>query len=152
MSDTEMTPPLGAMSIQREIMIHAPRPRVFNALINQTGAWWVEPYRLAKGTHTIVLEPRVGGRLYEDWGGGQGGLWGIVTSIKKDEWVELTGAIGMSDIAHGWVRIELTDSSGGTHVRLYHRAFGQLTPKTESNYAGGWEFLLGKLRDHAEKK
>ena len=95
-------------------MIKATPNRVYNAITNRIAAWWGTPYlytRLAKG---IILEPRLGGRFSEVWGTGQGRLWGTVTQIKKNEWIEITGDLGMKGAVQGTICFALEAKEDST--------------------------------------
>ena len=141
------------MSVESTVFIAAPRARVYQALVHEVDAWWVKPYRMAEDSRALILEPNVGGRLYEPWGEGEEGvLWATVTSLRRNEWIELTGKIGMRGPVFGIVWIELEEQDGATVVRLYHQAFGDLQPETEKNYTEGWKFLLGSLKQVVEAK
>jgi DNA-binding transcriptional ArsR family regulator/uncharacterized protein YndB with AHSA1/START domain len=63
--------------IQTELRLRAPAQRVFEALTTRTG-WFPATYGEDR-VREIVLEPRVGGAYYEDWGDGRGHLYGHIT-------------------------------------------------------------------------
>ncbi len=98
---------VGSMHIEQEVTIEASPERVFDALTNELSAWWGAPYLVSDAAKALILEPRIGGRFYEDWGDGQGAQWATVTSIKRNEVLELTGPIGMSGVVQGVVCFEL---------------------------------------------
>jgi hypothetical protein len=39
---------------------------------------------ISEAARALVLEPHVGGRFYEDWGGGESGLW----ATGREGWLE----------------------------------------------------------------
>ena len=131
--------------IEQEVEIRAPRARVFDALTRDVGQWWA--FRATHGESTLVLEPRVGGRFYEDLGDGQGALWGTVTYIKRPEALRLTGQLGMlKDPVIGVYGYELIEAPGGTTlVKLTHRVAGAPAPQAAESYRGGWGKLLGRF-------
>lgn len=132
------------MQIQQEITINAPPARVFDALTADIGAWWGAPYLLNDAwARNIVFEPALGGRVYEDWGNGEGAMWATVTSIKRDDHVELTGRIGMGGAVIGIVAFTLEPRGKATLVRLTHRAAGEISDQQQSGYDKGWQDLVG---------
>jgi len=142
----------GVMRIEQQVAIDAPPARVFEALTKRLSAWWGAPYLIGVGARDLIVEPRLGGRVYEDWGGGAGALWATVTSIRKNEHIEWTGRIGMGGAVIGVVMYRLEPSENGTVLRLSHRAAGDLAPETERNYSRGWQDLLGtRLRAFLEE-
>jgi DNA-binding transcriptional ArsR family regulator len=65
--------------IENELRFRDTPQRVFDVLVKRSREWFPATY----GEHRvveIVLEPRVGGAFYEDWGSGRGHLYGTVTA------------------------------------------------------------------------
>lgn len=136
-----------------EVAVRAPRARVWKALTRGIAAWWPRGFWTLRGTRRIVLEPRLGGRFYEDAGGGQGLVWYFVTALVRNEWILLSGE--MSD-AHGGpcrnlLSIRLESEGGRTVVRLRETLYGRVTAKARRSMTEGWTALLGRLRAHAER-
>jgi hypothetical protein len=67
-----------AVRIEAELRLRASPERVFGALTQDTLAWFPHTYGQER-VRALVLEPRVGGLHYEDWGDGMGHLYGQVT-------------------------------------------------------------------------
>ena len=151
-SATKPAPKEPPFHIEQEVLIRAPRARVFEALTRDIGQWWA--FRLTQEGSTLVLEPRVGGRFFEDLGDGQGALWGIVQHIKRPEILRLNGALGMMRdpvvSVYTYELIEAEDNA--TRLKLTHRAAGEPAPQAEENYRGGWGKLLGRyLKAYVEE-
>ena len=105
----------------------------------------------ARHLKTIVLEPEVGGRLFEVWAEG-GALWGIVQSIRQDDHISFEGSFGMLGAISGVVTFIVAPNDGGTLLTLIHRAIGEVTEEHEKSYDAGWEDLAGvRLKAFAEK-
>lgn len=142
----------GVIRIEQQVTIDAPPARVFGALTKGLSAWWGTPYLIGEGAKDLVVEPRIGGRVYEDWGSGAGALRATVTSIKKNDHIEWTGRIGMGGAVVGVVAYRVEAKGRGTLLKLSHRAAGEVTAETERNYGGGWQDLLGtRLRAFVER-
>jgi len=67
-----------SVRIETELRFRCPPERLFSALTGDTLAWFPHTYGEER-TRGIVLELRVGGLHYEDWGDGNGHLYGQVT-------------------------------------------------------------------------
>jgi DNA-binding transcriptional ArsR family regulator/uncharacterized protein YndB with AHSA1/START domain len=107
------TAPIARASTQ--VFIDAPPWRVFDALTQNVAAWWGGPHLRSADATNVVLEPQPGGRLVEEWGHRQGALRAVVTAIKQDEHLELTGAlVGQTT---GVLSIRLERREGGTLLR-----------------------------------
>jgi uncharacterized protein YndB with AHSA1/START domain len=142
------------MQVEQEISINASAERVFEAMTQDVSAWWGAPYLLTASPQAIILEPQVGGRLYEQSGSGDGALWATVTTIKKNERLELTGPVGASEALHSVVTFSLEPKNEGeaTLLKLSHQAIGPFGEDTQANYNAGWQDLLGvRLKAFVEK-
>lgn len=133
---------VGFLHIEQEIRIEASPSRVFEALTNNVSAWWGAPYLISDEAKSLVMEPNIGGRFYEDWGNGAGTLWGLVTSIKQDEWIEVRGSMAMSGVVTGVLRFELEAQGIATLVKLSHRAIGEVNEELQAGYNDGWHDLI----------
>lgn len=142
---------LNTFHIEQAVTIEAPRERVFEALTEQTRAWWGKPYLRSETSRGIVLEARLGGRFYEDWGGNDGLLLATVTGLKRPERLQLTGPIGMPGAVQAYVAFELEAQGQATVLRLSHQAIGEVSPDHETSYREGWQDLLGaRLKSFVE--
>ena len=61
-----------------ELRIQASAQRTFEVMTQQSLDWFPVTYGEDR-VRRVVLEPRVGGQHYEDWGDGRGHLYGEVT-------------------------------------------------------------------------
>jgi DNA-binding transcriptional ArsR family regulator/uncharacterized protein YndB with AHSA1/START domain len=144
------TPPGQPYQIEQEVLIRAPREKVFDALTRDIGQWWA--FRIVERGSNLVLEPRVGGRFFEDHGNGEGALWGTVTFIKRPEKIRLSGPLGMTTPVISNYMYELADADGGTLLKLSHRIFGDVGPEIAEKHRGGWGKLLGRyLKGYCEE-
>ena len=121
-----------------EVFIDAPPWRVFDALTQNVAAWWGGRHLRSADATNVVLEPQPGGRLVEEWGHRQGALRAVVTAIKQDEHLELTGAL--VGPATGVLGIRLDRREGGTLLR------GELsTGGTDAEQSNGAKRALDDL-------
>ena len=145
-----MAEEIRSIDITEEVVIKAAPSRVFNAVTRKVAAWWGAPYLYTKLATDVILEPKLGGKFYEAWGTGQGRLWGIVTQIRKNEWIEITGTIGMKGAVQGIISFSLEPKEESTLVTLTHHAIGQITEDMKTGYSTGWKDLLGRLKTFIE--
>ncbi len=143
---------IASVHVEQEVDIDAPPERVWAALTEELEAWWGSPYLQGKAT-SLVLEPRPGGVFREDWGDGQGAVWGTVSALERGRRLEVHGAMGMTGAVVGVTRFDLRPTEGGsTRLRLSHEAFGHVDPETERNYGIGWHDLLEvRLKSYVEE-
>jgi DNA-binding transcriptional ArsR family regulator len=144
MAGTSAPAASGTLDVEQEVVVAAPRERVFDA-IGRMGEWW--PHRFREGS-TVHLEPQVGGRFWEDWGDGDGALYAIVRQLQRPARIECSGPMGMAGPVTSVFALELEERGGGTLVRLSHRAIGQIDEQTQAAYEGGWVAVFDALRGH----
>lgn len=128
--------------IAQELVIEAPREKVWKALTTEIGKWWA--FHIGEAGSQITLEARLGGAFAERWGDGEGALWGTVTYLKVGERLRLEGALGMSGPGVNKYTYDLEDCDRGTTLKLTHFGFGQRDDEVEKDYTEGWQTLLGK--------
>ncbi|MCK6459242.1 MAG: SRPBCC domain-containing protein [Planctomycetes bacterium] len=127
-----------------EIGIAAPPPRVWKALTGQVSSWWHPRFFTREGALAFVVEPHVGGRLYEDWGDGTGLLWYTVAGVTENELLQLWGDI---DSRHGGparlhTTFRLRAEGNGSVLRLEECAFGKVDEKLRKSLEKGWRILI----------
>ncbi|MDQ3454591.1 MAG: metalloregulator ArsR/SmtB family transcription factor [Actinomycetota bacterium] len=145
MTVTDLPAGLGSLDVRAEIRIAAQRGRVFQTL-TEMGTWW--PHRFRPGSD-VVFEARVGGRFYEDWGDGDGALYGVVQQLEQDSLVHVAGPMGVrGPVASVW-SMTLEDAAEGTLVTLAHRAFGDIDAASQQMYAEGWTAILSLIADRS---
>jgi DNA-binding transcriptional ArsR family regulator/uncharacterized protein YndB with AHSA1/START domain len=133
-----------ALDVEQEVVVAAPRERVFDALCRM-GEWW--PHTFREGA-TVRLEPQVGGRFWEDWGNGDGALYATVTGIRRPERLACSGPMGMRGPVAGVFALDLEERPDGTLVRLSHHAVGPIDDDTRGSYERGWVEVFDALRGH----
>ncbi len=87
-----MTEQVRTVRIECELRFRATPQRVFEALTTQSLQWFPHTYG-GDRVRAVVVEPFVGGRHYEDWGGGAGHLYGHVTAIDAPHGYSTRGRI-----------------------------------------------------------
>jgi len=77
-----------------EVPIDASPARVFEALTRDIGAWWSRDFLVGgERAKRFVLEERVGGSVFEDWGDGQGLEWYRVVGFERGKQLLLAGEL-----------------------------------------------------------
>ena len=131
--------------------------RVFTAEI---AAWWpvgghsVEPDRV----EAVVLEGRVGGRLYERWVDGGESDWGRVLAWEPPARLVLSWSPNPERSATTEVEVRFTAlEADHTRVELEHRGWERLSAAqlrsataAAGGYARGWELVLAAFATHLE--
>lgn len=135
------------LNVRSELVLESGRRRVFDALLH-ISAWW--PHRVRPGTQ-IVLEPRVGGRLFEHCDDGCGILLGHVARLVTPDQFAVEGSLGIeTPITALWgVRLE-ADGHERTLLHGRFEAFGAIDAKTRDGAASYWETSYAALAHYLD--
>ena len=138
--------------VRIEIPINANVEKVWNSLITEIDTWWSKDF-LVTNPKEFVLEPKVGGRLYEDGGDGTGGLWYTVQWLVPNKTLKLLGHLypEFGGPATSLLSIDLEKSGDTTLLKLEDSLYGVLSENAEASIEGGWKTLFDDgLRKHVE--
>ena len=139
---------LSQFQIEQQIRIKAPPAVVFKAITKDIGKWWA--FRTLGDDAVIKLEPKAGGRFYEDDGAGKCALWGTVLYLEEPVSIRMQGALGMPGLAISHYSYTLEGKGQETLVKLSHVCMGDVNEQARKNYAGGWKTLGEKLKAYVE--
>lgn len=142
-------PGLKTINIVKEVEIRAPIEIAFEALLEQIGPASEMP---DGKPFPMVIEPWPGGRWYRDLGNKSGHLWGHVQVLKPPFLLEICGPLFMSFPVASHIQHRLTAEAGGTRLKFTHRAIGQIPDDVLENVGGGWDYIVNRIRENAERK
>lgn len=132
--------------IHKTLLVPLPVEKAFALFTAGLDSWW--PYEThsigGEKVETAVLEERVGGRWYERHSDGEEHEWGTVTAWDPPsrfavDWQVSPNVLGSE------VEVRFTPEGDETRVELEHRGWEQCGPEARENYAGGWDYVLGKF-------
>ncbi len=133
--------PLRTFRITFDTFLDASPATVFDALTVRAGAWWLRAHPLAPEASMVVVEPQLGGRFYEEWGHREGVIRGTVTAVKRDEQLELTGAIAGAALLPSVLSFRLERREGGTLLHVSHAGVLE-APDAPATLDGMWKELI----------
>lgn len=148
--------------IRQSTTVRSSREHTFDVFVSTIGQWWpLQPYSAGRErVRAVHVEPRVEGRVYEQWDDGTECDWGRLLA-----W-EPPGRLVMTwEMTPAPTEVELTFTALGpslTRVAVEHRGWEALTDAQlgadcarPGGYVGGafvrgWEEILGRLVGAAE--
>ena len=107
-----------------ELRFAAPPANVFDALTKRSLEWFPHTYG-GDRVRAVVVEPRVGGQHFEDWGEGAGHLYGHVTVYDPPHRYATRGRIMPGSILD--TEYEISAEDGGSVLRMSKVAVGPMT-------------------------
>jgi DNA-binding transcriptional ArsR family regulator len=130
---SDATEPIRTVRLAYELTIKATAERTFEVLTQQMSDWRPHSYG-GERTRRVVLEPRVGGAHYEDWGAPAGHLYGHVTDYDPPARWATRGQLGPGTTLDS--DYQLTDAGdGAVRVRVVKVAVGPLTEEEAAGIA-----------------
>lgn len=113
-----------SVRIESELRFAAPAERVFAVLTGDTLAWFPHSYG-GERTQRVVVEPRVGGSHYEDWGDGAGYLYGHVTEWDPPRLFALRTRVMDGTLMD--TRYEIEETGSGSVLRMARVVVGPMS-------------------------
>jgi len=139
-------PQFRSLDIKLEVEINKPAKVVWQSLTAGIGEWWPKAFYVGTSPKRFAIEPQVGGRVFEDWGGGEGGLFGVVTVFEANKMLQWAGDMSadFGGPARSVTTFRLTPSADGESTRLAFRdtPYGLLSDGAMEGLQQGWSFLI----------
>ena len=145
----------GVAHVEMEVMIQAPVARVWTAFIRETTHWWPAEFYSGAQTKGFHIEPKLGGRVYEDWGGDNGLVWGNVVGLDAPNSLSAVGCLfpAWGGPAMYILQFTFTSSGKGTILKVSDTSFGRLADGKLASTRDGWVFLIEKgLKRYVESR
>jgi uncharacterized protein YndB with AHSA1/START domain len=123
-----------------ELPIHAPKAKVWKALVEDTSFWWPRNFYTNTAAKSFHIEPRLGGRMYEDWGHGQGLIWYNVFGVDAPNSIHLQGhLVPPYGPAQSLLVLRLSETNGMTTLSLSDSTIGNAS---DCDKLAGWKELF----------
>lgn len=139
-------PQFRTLDIRLEVDIAAPPAVVWRSLTAAIGDWWPKQFYVGTAPKRFLIEPRVGGRVLEDWGDGEGVLFGTVTSFEEGallQWAgDMSAEFGGPARTVTTFRLRNGPKDGTTRLDFRDTPFGLLSDGAVQGLPQGWTWLL----------
>ncbi|HLJ56013.1 MAG TPA: helix-turn-helix domain-containing protein [Chthonomonadaceae bacterium] len=129
------------VKIETEMRVEAAPERVFDALTVQLDAWW--PFRF-RPAGRMVMECRVGGRLFEEWGDGTGAYHGMVVWWEPPSKFCVSGPGAMTREFQSSDMATIVSDGTGSIYRKALTLWGAVPEDVEAMFRDGSKAILEK--------
>ena len=141
--------------IRLSFEVACPPEKAFRTWTERIATWWPADHTVTgEGDLLVVLEPRVGGRLFERTRGGDEHDWGRVTVWEPPRRLGYTWHLRADRSDATDVEIRFVPAGGGTRVEIEHRGWERLGAERGRDWRdrnfGGWGTLLPHYRRSVE--
>jgi uncharacterized protein YndB with AHSA1/START domain len=135
--------------VRKAITVKRPIEDCFEIFTVRMGRWWpLLTHSISEARAVdVVIEPRVGGGIFEVRDDGERFPWGKVLVWEPPDRLVVTWHPGLDPSKPTEVEVRFLPVEGGTRVELEHRGWARLGAKAREardGYDHGWESVFGK--------
>jgi uncharacterized protein YndB with AHSA1/START domain len=142
--------------IRKSVTVSVPVERAFQVFTEEISAWWpLHTHAVdTERSDTVVMEGRVGGRLFERTPDGQEHLWGTLVTWDPPRHITYSWHPGRSEETAQEVDVLFTPDGDGTRVDIAHYGWEKLSGPIEdtlASYHDGWDKVIGLYAEASER-
>ena len=141
--------------VEKSVLVPCAPTRAFQAFTAEIGQWWpIKTHSVGQAkARSIILETRLGGRVFEIGADGSECEWGRILEWAPPHRFAMTWHPGRAAMAHQVLELsfeaeaQVGTESRATRVTLVHRGWEMLGAEAKAkrdDYAGGWEAILSR--------
>jgi uncharacterized protein YndB with AHSA1/START domain len=153
-SQTMIAPVRVSVRVDREIA------EVFRIFTEEMATWWplgthsiaADTYQGKVRAESVLIEGRVGGRIYERMEDGREGDWGVVLAWEPPYRVVFSWKPNLTPGPMTEVEVRFVEEGSATRVDLEHRGWERLGadgPAKRRGYESGWPGVLARFAKRA---
>jgi len=151
-----MTQETSERVVEKSVTVSVPVERAFEVFTAEIGTWW--PLRThavdTERSETVVMEGRVGGRLYERTPSGEEHVWGTLVAWEPPNRIVYSWHPGRGGETAQEVEIPFGPEGEGTRVDIRHYGWERLGDRLEetiASYNEGWDKVIALYAQAAER-
>jgi uncharacterized protein YndB with AHSA1/START domain len=151
-----MTQETSERVVEKSVTVSVPVERAFEVFTAEIGTWW--PLRThavdTERSETVVMEGRVGGRLYERTPSGEEHVWGTLVAWEPPNRIVYSWHPGRGEETAQEVEITFGPEGEGTRVDIRHYGWEKLGDRLEetiASYNEGWDKVIAVYARAAER-
>jgi uncharacterized protein YndB with AHSA1/START domain len=144
------------LAIRKSVTVRVPVDTAFHVFTAELGSWWPLASKSVslEDAETVVVEPAVGGRVYERARSGEEHLWGEVLEWEPPSRFAFSWHPSRAEETSQEVDVRFVRVENGTRVDLEHRGWEALVgPGAEipDHFDTGWDEALASYMEFTEK-
>jgi len=128
--------------VVKSVTVSCAPDKAFRLFTADLAKWWpLARFHMAAAPLTCVVEPRVGGRIFERASDGTESIWGHVEAWDPPRLVAFTWLVGLAGHEAQRVEVAFAPDGGRTRVVLTHSGWeklGERATAMRQSYDGGW--------------
>ena len=149
-----MTDHVAALAIRKSVTVRVPIETAFQVFTEGMGSWWPLATKSVglEDAETVVVEPRLGGRVYERTRSGREHDWGKVLVWEPPQRFAFSWHPGRAPDTAQEVDVRFTAAGDDTEVALEHRGWERLVGpggQIPAHFESGWDDALARYVEAA---
>jgi hypothetical protein len=141
--------------LQLSFDVNCAADHAFAVWTTRIAMWWPPDHTMSGDPETVVIEGRVGGRIYERARDGAEHDWGVVTSWDPPRALTFTWHLGRAatDSTEVAVRFVGNDATH-TRVDIEHRGWERLAadPSVRERTRANWSYVVSHFAGYATRE
>ena len=142
--------------VEKSVTVAVPVERAFRVFTEEIATWWpLRTHAVDTGrSDVVVLEGRLGGRLYERTPEGEEHLWGTIVDWEPPHRIVYSWHPGRGEETAQEVVVTFGADLDGTRVDIRHSGWEKLGDRLEevvASYDEGWDKVIACYVSAAER-
>jgi len=151
-----MTQETSERVVEKSVTVSVPVERAFEVFTAEIGTWclFLTHAVATERSETVVMEGRVGGRLYERTPSGEEHVWGTLVAWEPPNRIVYSWHPGRGEETAQEVEITFGPEGEGTRVDIRHYGWERLGDRLEetiASYNEGWNKVIAVYAQAAER-
>jgi uncharacterized protein YndB with AHSA1/START domain len=143
--------------VEKSVTVNVPVERAFEVFTAEIATWW--PLRThavdTERSEAVIMEGRVGGRLYERTPSGEEHVWGTVVAWDAPRRIVYSWHPGRGEETAQEVEVSFSAEGEGTRVDVRHYGWEKLgdgIDEAVASYDEGWDAVVARYVDAANSE
>ncbi len=131
-------------SFKLEYRLDKSKEQVWEAFFNELNQWWTSDFHTNSRTKSFHIETKLGGKMYEDFGGGKGLVWGEVIGVDYPRSLQVRGMLSgeFGGPALSYEKFTFDEEAGTTTLTYRVEFIGDITEKSLKSLESGWKTIF----------
>lgn len=131
-------------SFKLEYRLEKAKEQVWEAFFNQLNQWWTSDFYTNSRTKSFHIETKLGGKMYEDFGEGEGLVWGEVIGVDYPRSLQIRGMLSgeFGGPALSYEKFTFEEEAGKTTLTYRVEFIGDITEKSLKSLESGWKTIF----------